>query len=285
MQLVSYVILSFAVLIGPAIGLGLLMPGRSAAVSWYVFAACAVSIVVLGQREARRDIDKLAGFAAVFGVLWSLVYGAATFAVDRPVAYGVVSAIVGVLTIACLVRVVRSALWKDALPSLRGLGWSPDALLETNGVQFAVVCEGAEHSPHARVIRVDLQNCTNALREVEFTFTAAGDAARAAPVIGHAVLGPLHVGTLRIELPAACPGGRFSIAPSVSGADGKRERRWRAKPYSPPVSRGFQVLALLTGHFVWGGGMSMTIPAAPPSVGGSATPIVTWQRIWPTDGE
>jgi hypothetical protein len=284
MQLVIYVLLAFACLIGPPIGLGLLSPGPSETASWCVFVACAAIVVVFAPREARRDVDKLAGFATFFGVLWTLVYGTAAFTVDRPVGYAVVAAILGALTTVCLVRVVRSALWKDTLPNLRGLGWSPGALLEANGVQFAVVCEAAEHAWSSRVIRVDLQNCTDAPREVEFTFAPDSRAVRAVPVIGRAALGPLHVGTLRIELPADCPGGRFSIAPSVSGADGKRVRRWRARPYSPPVSRGFQAVALLTGTLVWGGGMSLIIPTAASAAAGSATPLVTWKRIWPIDG-
>jgi hypothetical protein len=258
MELLIYVLLSFASLSGPVVGLALLGRGPHDPAAWYVFAISVAIIVVGGLREARRDLDKLATFAMVMGFLWTLVYGTGTFVVDdRRAAYGAVAVLLGALTGACLVRVVRSALWKDAMPSLRSLGWSPNALLEMSGVQFALACEVAADSPHSRFIRVDLQNCT---------------------------LGPLHVGTLRIEVPGQLPGGRYSVTPTVSGDGGKRERRWRAKAYSPPVSAGFQVLAALTGYLVWGGGVSMSIPPSVAAAPASATPIVTWKCLWPAEG-
>ena len=284
MELLTYVLMSFASLIGPVLGLGLLGAGPHEPATVYAFAVCAAIIALGGRREARRDLDKLVTFATGFGFVWTLIYGAAAFIdYDGRVGYGISAVLLGALTIACGVRVVRSALWKDTLPNLRSLGWAPRELYEFNGVQFGVAHDAPDASRTTRVIRIAVQNCMNAPREVRFSFTPDHRGAKEPAVSGSATLGPLHVGTLLIELPGRLPGGRFAIVPAITGPDGKRERRWRATPYSAPVSGGFQLVAILAGVLVWGGGMWLTIPAAQSGPSSAAEPIVTWKRIWPTE--
>jgi hypothetical protein len=248
-------------------------------VTWYLFGPCAVVIVLVSVRELRRDRDRLATFATVIGLLWTLVYGTATFVVaTRQAAYGAVAILFGLVTVASLIRVVRTAFWKDDLPSLRSLGWTPGALTELRDVQFAVLSQAPAHG--ARTLRIDLQNCSQAPREVELAFTPQFEVDPTPALRGRVTLGPLHVGSLLIGLPTQLPGGSFAITPTVSGPPGARGRRWRAKPYSPPVSPAFQILAALVGHLVWGGGMTINIPSSPEGAPELAT-ATTWKRIWP----
>jgi hypothetical protein len=274
-DLFIYVVLTFAAVIGPGCGLALLGRGPHEPGTWVAFAASSALLALISVRELRRDPDRLATFTTLLGLVWACLYGTAAGVVEvRPAAYAVVAALCGLLTVVSLIRVVRTALWKDELPSLRGLGWHPRALCELRDVQFALVS-----SP--RQVRIDLQNCSQAEREVEFAFTPRDHDRAGAALRGRATLGPLHVGSLIIGLPHGFPGGRFRVTPKVSGPAGVRGRRWRARTYQPPISTGFQLVMLLAGHLMWGGGLEIELGASVDEGAGLLPPETAWKRIWP----
>ena len=119
------------------------------------------------------------------------------------------------------------------------------------------------------IVAIHAQNGMDTERTLEIHLQPRKDVGRGGH-LGHdklavMVLPPGAAGTLTIPVtvhPKARRNYQITIVPEVKGNGGQRIRVYRAKQFAKKVSSSTQLLALLLGMFVWGGGMTIDLTVA-----------------------
>jgi hypothetical protein len=237
--------------------------------------------------EARRDPHDVAAFGLAVGVGGALVCAILLFVVHGagaiPKVVAGASVAVAAVSGLALLRISREA---EEYPNVLAERFGKAALLEADGVQLAISVPAALAASEPGAILVFLQNCFDAERKVAIRLEAGGWTKRLLlEPRPEATLAPLEVGVLAIPIGARPgPAGAAAIVASVSasGLGGRRVRRWRARTATKRIRPWMQALALLSGHFVSGGGIRFTVRVAEVPEGTAPPPLppTSFQRLW-----
>jgi hypothetical protein len=286
----SYLVASLALIAAGPCLIGVLMPSPSAAATWVVLVAGGALASVLLVGEARRDAHAFAQYAVV-ALLVPATFAIAALAVAETT-QGRILAAGGLAACVAALAVAIAALWRahrarDEVPNLLLESFDEQRIFEIEGVQWAGD-QGDANVSAGSFVRVVLQNCVDAERVVtvsleDLTGVLLSRGSLATPVIEPLRLTPGEVGSLVVPvLPGARPARESSLYVSVKarGPRGRRLRTFRAGAASERTRLGFQLFALLGGHYVGGGGVKFTF-TNPRTIASSVEPApASWQPLW-----
>jgi len=256
-------------------------PRPEPAMFWMFWVGLGIAIVGL-VIEARHDRYAVMKFLLVA----SLPVGVITFAVWRfgetphPVAAAV--AVACAVTLAfCTVVLVRSHLGREILPNVLARLVQPAAIVELDGVQFAVRSSAlALQGGQTFEVEFLAQNCWSIPRTVQFglklesRFPLARGGIEAPPSASISLPGGA-VGSLKVTLASAPDaGGKCSLLVDarVDGNGGVRVRRWHAQTFTKPLPAWARIAAAFGGLVTWGGGMRVRLTVRPTP--GAARPVL-----------
>lgn len=213
-------------------------------------------VVALGVAAAalrgvrRRDPHDFDVVVASVGGLVAAVFGGAALLgawQGAPLAVGVaVAAAAAAATLAALVELALRGRGAGPAPDVLRASFPAQALVETDGVQWALVApDRPASSARPAGLRVGLQNAWDGARGVVVRLELPPGFA--APEALRVALGPLETGVLHVPV-AAVPGaraGRGRAWLEVRGSGGRRVRHRRYREIEAPASRATRVLGLL----------------------------------------
>ena len=274
-------------------------PGRTQASA--VFAVAAV-IGGLGLYvEARRDLYAFSMYVTVLASLMLVGSGAVAvmFGGSRSVSIPVAMAAFAVGA-ATLRYILRSQFGKDAVPNVLRQRFQDHEIFELQDVQFSFTRNyrvGAVNRPASACIHV--QNCLDEERTVRVRLV---DKAALFSGVGRLIfvqpdpvrLGPGEVGEVTIPVRASDDArGELDLywSAKISGARGRRLRKWRAQgvpPRIPPwLTLAMGGFAFLFGGLVaWGGGVKFRFQVSPRHEGEESSARLevagtpTWRVVW-----
>jgi hypothetical protein len=261
----TYLLATLALLVALPCLVGLVTPGPSATETWMTFGvAGTIAALVLGL-EARRDGYAFAQFVLVM-LLFPLTFAIAAHVVAetaegrrRAVMAGVVS-LLGMGWAA--VRLWREHHAQGELSNRLLEQFHRNSIFEIDGVHWTGT-QGPAELGDENWVRIYLQNAVAAERTVTITFEdVAGLRGKRGslllPRIDPVRIGPGEVGSLLVPVNTGPRPARTTdlyVSVKARGPAGRRLRPFRARAASERTRRGFQLIALIAGHLVWGGGV------------------------------
>jgi hypothetical protein len=286
----TYLLATLALMIALPCVVGVLAPGPSALETWLVLGVSATLAGLALAAEARRDVFAFAQFMLV-ALLFGLTFAAAAYVAaessegrQRAVAAGALC-VVGMGW--SVVRLWREHRAQGELPNWLLAHFHRSSIFEIDGVQWTGTQSQARLGGE-NWARIFLQNTVAAERIVTIAFEDVAGLQRRrgsllVPSIEPVTLGPGEVGSLYVPVGiGAQPAPKTDLYVSVKtrGPAGRRLRPFRAQAASERMRRGLQLMALLAGHLVWGGGVRFKFhnPHNHPNLYG--TPAgATWESI------
>lgn len=263
--------------------------GSPGTATWVTLAVAWPLLLLLAVHEWRRDRYALAMFGVVVTFVVAMVGGslgamaATTAGQVRGIGLGVLATALLAASIAVIVRERRM---KDEVPDHLLARFGPDAMLETEGVVWAVTSNPTD-GDLLGLVTVFVQSNLAAARTLQLELE---------PVAGFwSRRGGLAVAAVA---PFELPAGRLAcccipVAPGVDpvakahlyvhvrakGPAGRRIRKHRGRAATRRTTTAFQLFALLGGHLVWGGGVRATFENPSRRTSDLPPPVPTWRTL------
>jgi hypothetical protein len=257
--------------------------------TWWVLAASTAISALLMLYEWRRDRAAL----AMYGAFWSSVVlvivivlvgeGAAGDVVPQVIGFASVAALV---LAACLRVIFRERRRVDEAPDHMVERFGTAALLESEGVVWTIETSDAP-APLLGIATIFVQNDVAAARRVQVeTEDVHGlwntRGALAVSAIPPLELAPGELASCRVAIAAGAEPAELAhlyFTVRASGGAGRRVRKQRGRAASGRTTIPFQILAFVTGHLVWGGGVRATLANPMRRVGEGPPPSIAWRVL------
>ena len=287
---ITYLVATLALMVALPCLVGVLTPGPSAVETWLTLGVSGTLALMALAFEARRDVFAFAQFMLVT-LLFAATFAAAAYVAAESSQGRRRAILAGAVCVAgmgwSVARLLREHYAKGELPNWLLEHFHRSAVFEIDGVQWTLT-QGPERLGGDNWVRVFLQNTVAAERVVTIAFEDVTGLRRQRgslliPAVAPVTLGPGEVGSLHVPVaigPQPAHTTDLYISVTARGPVGRRLRPFRARAASERTRRWLQLLALLAGHVVWGGGVRFRFhnPHHHPNVHG-APADATWEAI------
>jgi hypothetical protein len=291
----TYLLATIALMVALPCLFGVLIPGPSARETWIALWVAGSIAALLLRLEARRDGYAFAQFMLVM-LLFPLTFAVAAY-VAAESGTGRQRAVMGGVTCGIGIAWAVLRLWRELHAQGELSNWllehfDRNCIFEIEGVQWTGT-QGPVELSGGTWVRIFLQNAVGAQRIVSIVLEdLAGMRRRRGsvmmPELAPVTLGPGEVGALLVPVvigPAPARATDLYVSLQARGPAGRRLRPFRGRVASERTRLGFQLFALLAGHFVWGGGVRCRFQNPRELAGLRATPDgASWESIEPPQG-
>lgn len=282
--LVYVVVLVALAIAAMAVVVGVNQPSPSQGALATAAVAGLVAALVL-VREARRDLDGALTFSAVCLLIVAIFGGIYLLSSDTrgPVAMAITGGTF-LLAVALGAITLRRQRGPESphFPNVLRRSFHDTRIFERDGVQFTGFLEaGADQAPH--VVNVLVQNCFSARRTVRIRFDAGSQSKYLRyPETVVAELGPAEVAQVAVPVVSPTYEGKYSLFfdVAVTGKEGRRVRRWRAKTPDTRFKPGASAALLAVGVVAFGGGLKFTIGPLPSDIWARPLPEPEVKVLW-----